>query len=87
MERITKGLGLQQYDGLSDPKEFVKMFQVQSAMFNWDATMQATVFPHFLKGKAERIYEAIETGKKSAIADVIKAIVVNSLFNIAVQKS
>ena len=62
----------QPYDGQTDPSEFLKSFQIQAAMFNWDATKQAAIISCFLKGKAEEVYKALDNTKKASM-DEIKA--------------
>ena len=49
MDKIFN-LASQSFDGETDPNEFLKSFQIQAAMFYWDATKQAAIIPCFLKG-------------------------------------
>ena len=70
MDHFSRSMGVFSYDGKSDPKEFVKSFVIQSAMFNWDEAKQCQIIPSFLKGKAERIYNALTAAQKAVIADV-----------------
>ena len=65
----------QSYDGESDPKDFFKSFHLQAAMFNWDATKQAAVLPFYLKGKAEQVYEGLDSTKKASIKDIEVALI------------
>ena len=58
MDRIIQGVSSQSYEGSTDPKEFFKSFYLQASMFKWDKTEQARVIPFFLKGKAERVFNA-----------------------------
>ena len=64
---------LKQYDGTTDPKEFVRAFKLQSAMLNWNDAKQLSLVSLFLKGKALRVYENIQT--KESIEDVLEAII------------
>jgi hypothetical protein len=49
MDKIFN-LASQSLDGETDPNEFLKSFQIQGAVFNWDAIKQAAIIPCFLKG-------------------------------------
>ena len=69
-----QGMSSLSFDGTSDPKEFFKSFFLQASMFNWDNAKQAKVLPLYLKGKAERIYNAMPADKDK-IEEIEKAIV------------
>ena len=73
MEKLIQGVCSQSYDGTSDPKEFLKSFQLQAAMFGWNDDKQSEVIQFYLKGKAERIFNALEVGKQKSIAEIKKA--------------
>ena len=74
MDKIFQSFSSQCYDGSSDPKEFFKSFYLQASMFNLDDAKQAKVVPFFLKGKAERLYNAMAVDKDKIDA-VAKAII------------
>ena len=61
------------YDGLTDPKDFRKQFELQVAFQGWDAAKQLENLPLFLTGKAQREYDRITT--KTSIKDVLKELV------------
>lgn len=63
----------QSYDGSTDPKEFLRLFELQSAMLGWDATKQLTFIPLFLTDKAKRVFDKITD--KSTIALVSAGII------------
>jgi hypothetical protein len=63
MDKLIQGISSQSYEGSSDPKEFFKSFYLQASMFKWDANEQARVIPFFLKGKAERVFNAMQADK------------------------
>ena len=54
------------YDGTTDPKEFVRQFQLQAMFSDWDDAKQLVCLPLFLKGKAMRMYDSITTKTKPA---------------------
>ena len=70
MEKLNK-LSLQSYDGSEDPKDFMRNFKLHATMLDWNNNKQAKI-PFFLKGKAERIYNALSVDDKKDI-DVILA--------------
>ena len=61
------------YDGLTDPKDFRKQFELQVAFQGWDAAKQLENLPLFLTGKAQREYDRITT--KTSVKDVLKELV------------
>ena len=67
MEKILHSVSSQSYNGMADPKDFLKSFQLQAAMFGWDDAKQAAVIPFYLKGKAKRVYNAMDASKKGSI--------------------
>ena len=69
-----QGMSSLSFDGTSDPKEFFKSFLLQASMFHWDDANQAKVLPLYLKGKAERISNAMPADKDK-IEEIEKAIV------------
>ena len=75
MDLFGKSIGLKQYDGLSDPREFEKLFKLQATMFNWDEQKQTAILPLVLKGKAERIYDALDNTKKADGKEILKAVI------------
>ena len=72
MNSLIKGMGSQSYDGSTDSKEFIRSFQLQAAMLNWGAGKQSAIIPFYLKGKAERIYNALDNTKKASIDEIKK---------------
>ena len=62
------------YDGLVEPKEFLKAFSLQALMYKWNEATQAEAIVLMLSGKAERIFETM-TGDKTKIADIKKALI------------
>ena len=61
------------YDGMVEPKEFLKAFSLQALMYKWDATTQATAITLMLTGKAERVFESM-SGDKTDIDEIKKAL-------------
>ena len=75
MEKGLAGLGnLQAYDGTTCPKEFIRQFNLQAAMFDWDDAKKALVIPFYLKGKADRVYQKLSTNDKKDIKKVLDGI-------------
>ena len=75
MDNLVRGLGsLGAYDGKSDPKDFVRQFNLQSCMFDWNDDKKAAVIPYFLEGKADRIYKALTNDQKKDIKVVLESI-------------
>lgn len=74
MDQITKVLGINSYDGNSDPVEFTKSFKLHAFMFGWDDAKQLQVLPLLLKGRAERIFNGLDNTKKAAIKDALEEI-------------
>ena len=74
MDQLVKTLGINPYDGNSDPAEFVRSFKLQSFMFSWDDTKQLEVLPLLLKGRAERVFSALEATKKDTIKKALEEI-------------
>ena len=62
------------YDGHGDPKEFIKNFQLQAAMFSWSKEKQIFFLPNMLSGKAERLYNVLSTDSKKEPDVILKAI-------------
>ena len=62
------------YDGTGDPKEFIKKFQLQAAMFGWNQDKQVAILPNIFSAKAERIYESLSTDEKKEPDVILKAI-------------
>ena len=73
MDLFGKSIGLKQYDGLSDPREFEKLFKLQATMFNWDEQRQTAILPLVLKGKEEN--NALDNTKKADGKDILKAVI------------
>ena len=67
---------LNTYDGLASPKEFVRLFQLQASMADWDEDKQKLLLPLSLKGRALRIYEdkcKAKTTIKEQLEELVKA--------------
>jgi hypothetical protein len=65
-------MGIKQlrYDGVNEPKEFLKAFSLQALMYKWDEAVQANAIALMLTGKAERIYDALDATKQASIKDI-----------------
>ncbi len=61
------------YDGLVEPKEFLKAFSLQALMYKWDEIVKASAIVLMLTGKAERVFDCM-TGDKSKIVEIKKAL-------------
>ena len=72
MAKVVSSMASMMYDGSTDPKEFSRQFRLHALFNDWDEAKQLTSLPLFLKGKAERVYNAITV--KSKIDDVLKEI-------------
>jgi hypothetical protein len=70
----NSGMKCLSYDGTGDPKEFIKKFQLQAAMFGWNKDKQVAILPNIFSAKAERIYEALSTDEKKEPDVILKAI-------------
>lgn len=55
------------YDGVSNPKEFVRQFKLQAFILGWDGAQQATVLPFYLTGKARQIFDALPQAQQAQI--------------------
>ncbi len=55
------------YNGLTDPHDFFRQFEIYSILHEWDDTKQPNILKLFLKGKAE---EAYTQSQKTAYKDI-----------------
>jgi hypothetical protein len=60
------------YNGMTPPKEFTKVFRLQSLFLEWDATAQAKNIPVFLEKRALEVYTEITD--KTNIENVLTAL-------------
>ena len=61
------------YDGSTCPIKFVRNFELTAIMQDWDEAKQLAHLPKFLKGKAERVFKALdEGGERNTIANALK---------------
>jgi len=47
------------YDGIGDVDIFIQEFKITAVYQKWDATIQLTHLPIFLRNKAKRVFDAI----------------------------
>lgn len=57
MDTTRQALIVEAYDGSKDPNEFIRQFEVQSFLFDWDGEKLYLIIPKFLKGKTLRLLE------------------------------
>ena len=74
MEALAKAFGLPTYDGTKDVKEFLKAFKLQALVFSWDEAKQCQCIQYLLKGKAERLFEALAPGEEKKIESIFKCL-------------
>lgn len=55
----NKNIGLKNYEGNGDPKEFRRMFELNPIMLNWDQAKKLTILPFLLTSKAARVFETM----------------------------
>ena len=67
MEDVRKIFGLNKYDGMSDPNEFIDGFRCQAIVFGWDANKQASIIPFLLASKAKRAFNLLSDDDKKLI--------------------
>ena len=60
--------GVVVYDGSTNPTEFIRQFKIQALYYEWDEAKQLANIELFLKGKAERVFTALNP--KTAIKHV-----------------
>ncbi|RNA35171.1 hypothetical protein BpHYR1_023976 [Brachionus plicatilis] len=65
-----KNIGVKSYDGCGDPKEFKRMFELNSIIFNWDPGKKLTISPLLLTGKVARVFDEIKKEEKAS-TDII----------------
>ena len=70
MEALAKQFGLPTYDGTKDVKEFIKAFRLQALVFSWSEDKQCQCIQYLLKGKAERLFEALPAGDEKKIESI-----------------
>ncbi len=49
------------YNGLTDPTHFFRRFDLQALYSEWKTTDLVTILKFFLKGKAEEIYNELQS--------------------------
>lgn len=70
VDAIAKSIGLQTFDGLKDPKDFIKSFKLQAMCFKWSEAEQCQAIQLLLTDKAETLFEALTDDKKKVIAEI-----------------
>ena len=71
-KQFAKSIGIEQYNGISDFKEFEKSFNLNALMFGWDEGKQFLALPFLLTGKAESICDKLET--KTTVKHIMDAL-------------
>jgi hypothetical protein len=74
MDALSKQIGIPIYTGVTDAKDFIKAFKLQSICFGWNEAKQCEAIPFLLAGKAENLYEAVGDDDKKKINEVFKAL-------------
>ena len=77
IDAIAKSIGLATFDGLKDPKEFIKSFKLQSMCFKWDESEQCEAIQLLLTDKAENLFDALTDANKKVIKEIFATLTTN----------
>jgi len=58
------------YDGISDPVDYVKEFNICNIMKSLNEATAITNLPVFVRGKALRVWDAVEASSQNIIAKI-----------------
>jgi hypothetical protein len=72
MANANFNIGITDYDGTTDPDDFIKAFKKAARMLKWTNAEMLLSLPDYLKGYAETTYAAVEDGKKDTIDKALK---------------
>ncbi len=77
IDAIAKSIGLATFDGLKDPKEFIKSFKLQSMCFKWTELEQCEAIQLLLTDKAENLFDALVDDNKKKIKEIYATLMTN----------
>jgi len=77
IDAIAKSIGLARFDGLKDPKEFIKSFKLQSMCFKWTELEQCEAIQLLLTDKAENLFDALVDDNKKKIKEIYATLMTN----------
>ena len=74
MANAAYTIGIPDYDGTTDPEDFVKAFRKAANMLRWEDDEALKALPDYLKGYAKSSFNKLQDNQKNTAANALKSL-------------